>query len=78
MKSKDLAKFLAESYGLQFLKPSTVTLSDESEFCTIQTPSAVFSRFAWQCGFSSQSHFSQAFRRYFGMTPKETRAQRPH
>ena len=45
MKSKDLAKFLAESYGLQFLKPSTVSLSDESEFCTIQTPSAIFSRF---------------------------------
>ncbi|WP_241617075.1 hypothetical protein [Rosenbergiella epipactidis] len=45
MKSKDLAKFLAESYGLQFLKPSTVSLADESEFCTIQTPSAIFSRF---------------------------------
>lgn len=45
MKSKDLAKFLAESYGLQFLKPSNVTLSEENEFCTIQTPSAIFSRF---------------------------------
>lgn len=33
---------------------------------------------AWQCGFSSQSHFSQAFRRHFGISPTEMRAARPH
>ncbi len=33
---------------------------------------------AWNCGFASQSHFSHAFRKYFGVSPKQMRAGSPH
>lgn len=33
---------------------------------------------AWLCGFSSQSHFSQAFKKRYGLTPREMRATHPH
>ncbi|MBT0726428.1 helix-turn-helix transcriptional regulator [Rosenbergiella australiborealis] len=45
MKSKDLAKFLAESYGLQFLTPVASTTKDDDEICAIRTPHGTFSHF---------------------------------
>jgi len=33
-------------------------------------------KLAWACGFSSESHFSRAFRRRFSMSPMEARAER--
>lgn len=33
---------------------------------------------AWLCGFSNQSHFSQAFKKHFGLTPGQMRATDPH
>ncbi|WP_416414282.1 helix-turn-helix domain-containing protein [Pantoea sp. App145] len=32
---------------------------------------------AWLCGFTSQSHFSQAFKKKFGITPREMRDLNP-
>lgn len=43
----------------------------------LQTPAMQhlqLAEIAWQCGFRSQSHFCQAFKKRFGATPKAVRA----